>query len=174
MSYSVVRSPGFARTVAAAVCLFFVLSCSLEFYAGAEKVSVEIHVVAMKASKEGNKEKKFDKGLETVREAVKHLKYDTFKKISISSVTVRLEEKKAIKIDSKYSMLITPHAKDSKGRFRLDTEIIETVLDEKDKSKKTKKVLATTLAMVEGKYAILGGLGLEKGVLVVAVATKAE
>lgn len=136
------------------------------------RAPLELQVVAVHATneKQGSKEKSFDPALDDVRDALKTLSFDTFRKIKSTSETVKADKTADIKIDDTYTLHVTPVAKDSEGRVRMKVVIDETV--EKDGKKETREALNATCAVVPGKHLVLGGLNMPKGQLVLLLSIK--
>jgi hypothetical protein len=84
---------------------------------------VVVAMVAMRATREGRADKYFDRGLESVREAVAELPYDTYRHVVSTQATVPYEREVPFSINSRHTLFITPLSRDSAGRIRLKTRV---------------------------------------------------
>lgn len=136
----------------------------------ASATSYAIGMVAVEAREEGGggKGKDFDPSLDAAtRTALGELNFKSFKKISSGKATAKQGQEVAIKIDSRYTLYVTPQSQESGGQIRTSFRIEER---REEKGKVTKRnALSSTVLVVPGDKVILGGPKLAEGELVVVL-----
>lgn len=116
---------------------------------------------------------KFDPGLERIRPVVEDLPFDTFKKLKSAKLSINPNKEERCAITDRYTLFLTPLAKDKEGRIRVQVRVVEKIKKKvedvgKDKEKVVERqLLATTSAVAPKKPLRLGGMKLDKGELVV-------
>ncbi len=114
---------------------------------------------------------KFDPGLERIRPIVADLPFDTFKKLKTAKISVKPNEEARFAITDRYTLLLTPLAKDKEGRIRVHIRVIEKIkkkVEGTDKKKEVERQLLSTKSAIAPKKPLrLGGMKLDKGELVV-------
>lgn len=138
--------------------------------AEAQAPPVNVSVVAVQASKEDRAEPMFDAGLDSVRDALKDLPYDTFKKLASTNVSAPFEKDTSVTLTSKYTLYVTPSSKEENGQIRMTLRV---EMPSKDPQGKPVNVLSTTVSATPGKQLVLRGLKLDAGEGVVVIAIKA-
>ncbi|MBI5090868.1 MAG: hypothetical protein HZB26_00315 [Candidatus Hydrogenedentes bacterium] len=108
---------------------------------------VSVHMVALKATTEGRPQKHFEAGLESIQKEVAELKCDTFTRVASETRSAPYKQEAKLSITPKCSLYVTPLAKQTDGRIKLDIRI--EAVDEK--SGKSKNALRSTNVVVPGE-----------------------
>lgn len=124
-----------------------------------------------KPKKNGDeKERHFDAGLESIRDAVAEMPYDTFRKLKAESRALEFDKAGHFAINERYKLHLTPLDTDDKGRLRLSVAIDEQTT--RNGQVQSRKALDTTSAIAPHKHLVLGGLPLAEGQLIIFISTE--
>lgn len=129
----------------------------------------KIRVVAVDARVENRAQKHFDRGLESVKPALKDLDYDAFYLLKSAEVNCDFDKQTDIQISADYTLHVTPIEKTADGRVRLRCQI---TMPPKTPGGESVSALNTTLLMAPGKHLNLGGLKLKDGELIVVLSLR--
>ena len=129
----------------------------------------KIRVVAVDARIENRAEKHFDRGLDSVKPALRGLDYDTFYLLKSGEVDCEFDKRSEIRINADYTLHVTPLEKTADGRARLRCQI---TMPPKTPGGEPVSALNTTLLIAPGKHLNLGGLKLKDGDLIVVLSMR--
>lgn len=129
---------------------------------------ITISVVAVQATKEGNRPKHFDREITPYRKSLVKLSYDTFRKLKIVEKPAPFGKAAKITINEQYTLYLTPIERQKDGRVRVKARITM----KRKPNGKTLDALKTTLSLPSGKPLNLGGMKLEKGDLIIVLTVK--
>jgi len=127
-------------------------------------------VDAKKSPRAGTKKIHFDPGLEEIREAVATFPYDTYRRVSSQTASIKRNEEKRFEINKTYTLRLTALDNDETGRLRVHVEIDEKAV--RGGKPVTINALNTTSAIAPGKNLMLGGLPLPEGKLIVFISLR--
>lgn len=138
---------------------------------GAPADSVDLSLWAAHATQEGRSPKHFDPGLEPIESAVADLPFDTYRKAQVTRQPIPYKSETRLSIDARYTLFVTPRAKEQDGRIRLDIRV-----ESAPKNPQAKPIIAlsTRLMACPGKKTRLGGFKLDRGELVIVLAAGQE
>lgn len=130
--------------------------------------TIEISMVAIQASFEDREEKLYDRTLDSVRQALEDLdEYDTFRLVREQKRPAQYREKTRIQVNDRYTLIITPMGRDSRGRIRIQASIEEEI--RRNDEIITRTALEFTSNVAPGRPLKLCGLRLDEGELVLVV-----
>ncbi|GMW02311.1 MAG: hypothetical protein AMXMBFR84_34470 [Candidatus Hydrogenedentota bacterium] len=146
--------------------------CVVALALGAEKPldkPVTVHVHAIQATNEGRPKGEIhvDPKIASLKDAVSKVPCDTFKPILSEKVEAKPDTETSVKVNERYTIVLTPIAVDDDGRVRIRVRIDETV--KKGEETVTRKALESTNLIRDDKPLVLGGLHLDEGQLAVVV-----
>jgi hypothetical protein len=134
---------------------------------GAAADNVPISMTAVTATHEGRETTFFDKGLESVREALASLKdFDTYRKVKGATTATAPDKEVAIPLTAQYTFYCTPHATDEQGRILTSIRI---EIAPKDKESKPVIVLDVSMRAVPGDPINIMGPKVDEARLVVVL-----
>lgn len=128
--------------------------------------TVRVDVVAVHAFSENRGAKVYDKDLQDIKEALSDLEFDTYRKLSSTTLRAALNDEASYKINSKYTLYVKPLSREASGQVRLS---IRVQMAAKDPAGKPINAVATTLSISPDKKLKLRGLKLDNGELVVVL-----
>ena len=136
----------------------------------------KVAVVVVHATTEGREEKpQFDPGLESIREVLADLSFDTYRKVAVRILSAPFEEETLLNLNKKYALskkyvlVLTPISKAKSGCVRMKVRI-DMVFE--NLPKKRVAVISTTVVAKPGKHFRLGGLRYDGGELVLVLSLK--
>jgi hypothetical protein len=147
--------------------LGFVIAATL---AGAEHDQpppVRLSVTAVRATLEHRPARYFDPGLESIRNAVADLEFDTYRTITVETVSAPYKRETTLPLTPRYTLSITPLSREPRGDVRLNVSIL---MASRQEGGRPINALATTVVTGPGKPFKLRGLRLDQGELVVVLA----
>ncbi|MCC6487821.1 MAG: hypothetical protein IT364_10010 [Candidatus Hydrogenedentes bacterium] len=135
---------------------------------------VTFSLVPVQATKENRPagEKSFGEGLESFRTSLEKLPFDTFKKVKSDKASATANKEARVPISARYTLTVTPLAKDGEGRVRVKVCVEEKA--EREGKKVVRKAVDTTAALVPGEHLLLGGPSMDEGRLVIFIAVEKE
>ena len=127
---------------------------------------VGLSVWAVQACEEKRAETFFGQGLETVRDALTDLPFDTFHLLHFEETRQEMDKTWTVALDERYRLKATPLGQGPLGRVRVELQI---ELLPKSPEGKPVNVLSTRVRMKAGEKVTLRGLQRDSGELAVVV-----
>lgn len=112
-------------------------------------------------------QERFGPGLKEVRRALAGLDYKAFRRINRVEKSVKYLSEARVELNDRYAMYVKPMSRDERGRVRLNVRV--EMAPKKKGEKPINVVSNTTIALVPGKQANVGGMRLEEGELIVVL-----
>lgn len=126
---------------------------------------VAFEFVAVKATKESREDPYFDAKLNTYKDDLKNLEFDTYRYLkSLKLPPADYGQPVRFGIDEQYTLHVVATEKMDDGRIKVEARV---EAKPKDKDKKPVNVLKTTTMVVPGDKFRLGGPKLDEGQLVI-------
>jgi len=128
--------------------------------------AVKVDVVAVHAFSENRGARVFDKDLQDLKEALSDLEYDTFRRLSATTLRAALNQEATYEINSRYKICVKPLSREPSGQVRLNVRV-----EMKTGAARAKPINAITTTLLIGpeKKLKLRGLKLDNGELVVVL-----
>lgn len=127
---------------------------------------VRVDVVAVHAFSENRGARVFDKDLQDLKDALSDLDYDTFRRLSTTTLRAGLNEEAAYEINSRYKLCVKPLSREASGQVRLNVRV---EMKTNAPGAKPVNAVATTLLISPEKKLKVRGLKLDNGELVVVL-----
>lgn len=150
-----------------ALSLALVLLASL---GASDSKPVSMSMTVVQATNENRGSVHYDASLRNVKGALAGLGYDTYRKLTSTTITAPLGKETKAAIGAKYTLHVKPLSRELSGQVRINLQVKVKPKNPRDKPK---NALATTLAVTPGKPFKLRGLKSEKGELVIVMSVKA-
>lgn len=128
--------------------------------------AVRVDVVAVHAFSENRGARVFDKDLQELKEALSDLDYDTFRRLSATTLRAGLNEEATYQINSRYKLCVKPLSREPSGQVRLNVRV---EMKTGAAGAKPVNAITTTLLISPDKKLKLRGLKLDNGELVVVL-----
>lgn len=128
---------------------------------------VFLSVWAVQATNEERESRHFDPGLETIRDAVADLPFDTYRRVRADRKEAACGAEIRFPLDARYTLFVKPVSREDDGRIRLDIRVEIAPRKEGDKPV---NALSTRMIAAPGKKTRLGGFKLDKGELLIVLA----
>ena len=128
----------------------------------------QLAYTAIEASHENRERPHFDPELRDIRDAVSHLRYDTYRHLASGRTRTPYGEEAELELTERHTLHVTPVSKERDGRIRAEIRVTKK-LDERDGdgNRRVVNALRTTTRMAPGDPLCLGGFHLERGDLVI-------
>jgi hypothetical protein len=128
--------------------------------------TVKVDVVAVHAFSENRGARVFDNDLKDLKDALSDLDYDTFRRLSATTLHARINEEATYEINSRYKLRVKPLSHEPSGQVRLS---IRVEMRTRAPGAKPVDAVATTLLISPEKKLKVRGLKLDNGELVVVL-----
>lgn len=128
--------------------------------------AVRVDVVAVHAFSENRGARVFDRDLQELKETLSDLDYDTFRRLSATTLRAELNEEATYEINSRYKLCVKPMSREPSGQVRLNVRV---EMKTGAPGAKPINAVATTLLISPDKKLKLRGLKLDNGELVVVL-----
>jgi len=131
---------------------------------------VAISMVAVKAARVGHEKTQYGPGLESVRPALRDSKYDDYALITKSRASAPYGRQTQLRINSQYTLVITPESRERDGGIRAD---IRVEMAAKKPGDRPVNVISAKGVLAPGKPLRLGGPKVDNGdLIVILIATQ--
>ena len=128
--------------------------------------AVRVDVVAVHAFSENRGARVFDKDLLELKETLSDLQYDTFRRLSATTLRAAVNEEATYEINSRYKLCVKPLSRETSGQVRLNVRV---EMKTNAPGAKPVNAVATTFLISPDKKLKLRGLKLDNGELVVVL-----